>query len=337
MQNTNFVFVIDGSPYKPMYEKILSDVAGREDVTIITDTPNPTWMKKLLKKRKVCKLFRGKLDFLGYEENVLYHTLGELCPKSRQVVVMFFNAALEYNSYVAGTLRRYKKLWPNLRYVAYYLDIVDVHVSFDANYLAREGVFDLRYTVDGEDARKHEMIYIHTRYGVDPQMAAIQPQMGLYFCGATKNREQILAAVAEGCRENAIPYSIDLVCYEPVPELESYSPEVNLLPAGALLSYDQVLKKELSSRCMLEIAQKNQAALTLRAYEAVVYNRKLLTNNKSILSFEYYNPAFMQYFEKVEDIDWQWVRDETPVDYGYRGDFSPLRLLEDIVARLDKT
>lgn len=337
VQDTSFVFVIDGSSYKPMYEKILSDVKDREDVTVLTDEPNPSLRKALLKKRKVCRLFRGKLDFLGYEENVLYHALEDICPRSKQVIVVFFNAALKYNSYVAGTLRRYKKRWPNLRYVAYYLDIVDVHVSFDANYLAREGVFDLRYTVDKADAEKYGMHHIHTRYSADPEYVAIEPQIGLYFCGVTKNRQQILAAVAEGCRENGIPLRTDLICYEPVPELEKYKPEVNLLAPGMFLSYDQVLANELSGRCILEIVQKNQAALTLRAYEAVVYNRKLLTNNKSILAFEYYDPAYIQYFENAEDIDWQWVKDQTPVDYGYRGDFSAARLLEDIKSRLDKT
>ena len=333
MRGTNFVFVIDGSSYKPMYEKILSDVIDREDITVITDEPNPSLTKTLLKKRKVCKIFRGILDFLAYEENVLYHTLEGLCPRSRQVVVVFFNAALKYNSYVAGTLRRYKKYWPNLRYVAYYLDIVDVHVSFDANYLAREGVFDLCYTVDKKDAEKHGMIHFHTCYAADPQNAAICPQIDMYFCGVTKNRQEQLAAVAQKCQTNGVSCKIDLICFEEVPELKAYASTVNLLPAGTLLSYNQVLENELSSRCILEIVQKNQVALTLRAYEAVVYNRKLLTNCKSILDFPYYNPAYMQYFEKVEDIDWQWVKEDTPVDYSYKGEFSPKLLMEDIVKK----
>ena len=71
-----------------------------------------------------------------------------------------------------------------------------------------------------------------------------------------------------------------------------------------------------------------QKALTLRPYEAVVYNRKLLTNNRSILDFKYYNSRYMQLFERAEEIDWDWIAADTEVDYGYQGDYSPRKLLE---------
>ena len=72
--------------------------------------------------------------------------------------------------------------------------------------------------------------------------------------------------------------------------------------------------------------------LSLRPYEAVCYNRKLLTNNKSILDFPYYDSRYMQYFETVEEIDWDWVKEDIPVDYGYDCKFSPMRLLEHMVS-----
>lgn len=75
--------------------------------------------------------------------------------------------------------------------------------------------------------------------------------------------------------------------------------------------------------------------MTLRAYEAVAYNRKLLSNNKTILSFEYYDPRFMRYFEQVKDIDWDWVKEDANVDYDYKGEFSPVLLIDDIIKRLN--
>ena len=96
------------------------------------------------------------------------------------------------------------------------------------------------------------------------------------------------------------------------------------------------MRRELSAKCILEIVQKGQVALTLRPYEAVAYNKKLLTNNKTILNFKYYNPKYMRYFEKVEDIDWNWVKCDDGVDYNYQGDFSPRYLLADIEKNLSK-
>lgn len=41
------------------------------------------------------------------------------------------------------------------------------------------------------------------------------------------------------------------------------------------------------------------------------------------MDFEFYNTKYMQYFEKVDDIDWDWVKREEKINYEYNGDFSP--------------
>ena len=96
------------------------------------------------------------------------------------------------------------------------------------------------------------------------------------------------------------------------------------------LPYSDMLKILPNVQCILDIPQEDQAALTLRPYEAVVYNKKLLTNNKRIKSFKYYDNRYMQYFERVEDIDWDWLVSDINVNYGYQGDFSPYHLLNQL-------
>lgn len=48
------------------------------------------------------------------------------------------------------------------------------------------------------------------------------------------------------------------------------------------ISYIDYLKVSLSAKCMIEILQENQSGMTLRAIEAMLYGRKLLTNNANI-------------------------------------------------------
>ena len=94
------------------------------------------------------------------------------------------------------------------------------------------------------------------------------------------------------------------------------------------------MNNELKGSVILEVVQEGQVAPTLRPYEAVIYNRKLLTNNPNIKKFPYWDSKYMRYFSCVEDIDWKWVKDNTEVDYKYDGRFSPNKLLEDICIRL---
>jgi hypothetical protein len=249
--------------------------------------------------------------------------------------VIFFNSALWYHPYLAGTLNRYKKRWHNLRYVLFYLDVVGSGVSRTADYLQKQNVFDLVYSYDSTDAQNYHFIHWNTIYSKNEQESHIVADRQLYFCcGVTKARMPILEECLSQCKRNNIDCRMDLVCNEPAESLKKYEPMVNLLEAGNILPYPEVLRRELQAQCILEILQPGRSNLTLRPYEAVAYNRKLLTNSKSILSFPYYNPAYMQYFEKIEDIDWDWVKAPAVVDYGYKGDFSPARLLEDISHKL---
>lgn len=62
--------------------------------------------------------------------------------------------------------------------------------------------------------------------------------------------------------------------------------------------------------------------------EAVCYNKKLLTNNSQTTEYPYYNSEYMKCFKKVEDIDIEWLTDLKPVNYNYKGDFSPIKLID---------
>ena len=57
------------------------------------------------------------------------------------------------------------------------------------------------------------------------------------------------------------------------------------------ISYTDYLKVSLSAKCMIEILQENQSGMTLRAIEAILYGRKLLTNNPNIESEQLYDES----------------------------------------------
>lgn len=57
------------------------------------------------------------------------------------------------------------------------------------------------------------------------------------------------------------------------------------------ISYIDYLKVSLSAKCMIEILQENQSGMTLRAIEAILYGRKLLTNNTNIIKESLYDES----------------------------------------------
>ena len=56
-----------------------------------------------------------------------------------------------------------------------------------------------------------------------------------------------------------------------------------------MISYSENMNNISKTRCLVEIVQDGQAGLTLRALEAMFLHKKLLTNNRRINEFEFYN------------------------------------------------
>ena len=102
------------------------------------------------------------------------------------------------------------------------------------------------------------------------------------------------------------------------------------------MKYIDVVKESAHSNCILEMIQDTESDTTLRYFEAVLLNKKLLTNNKNIVKMKYYNPKYIKVFEKLEDIDCDWIKRQEKVDYGYKGDFSSKLFFEKEIEKLSK-
>ena len=107
---------------------------------------------------------------------------------------------------------------------------------------------------------------------------------------------------------------------------------LRLAPTG--LTYREVLAHTLSANCVLELVRPGQRTQTLRYFEAVAYGKKLLTNFAGVRDLPFYDERYMRVFKKAEDIDVDWVKAREPADYGYAGEFSPVRLLGILEERL---
>lgn len=289
----------------------------------------------ILSRRRFQKLSMGTLNFFLASRYQLGKAIAAHAASHKNVYIVFLNTSFTSVRYPVQILNAYKKKWPNIKYVLYYLDAIGRGVTTYANYLREHGVFDLVYSFDSYDARKYDLILWKTPYSklVDQNIC---PQKDLYFIGVETDRTDQIRTVLETGVKNNVSMQMDIVQSKKSDAFSAFSGSVSLHDENDVIPYDEALWRSLGAKCILEIVRPKQAGLTLRPYEAVVYNRKLLTNNKSILSFPYYNPAYMQYFEKIEDIDWDWVKEPAVVDYSYAGDFSPALLLKDITTRLNQ-
>ena len=187
-------------------------------------------------------------------------------------------------------------------------------------------LFDAVYTFDPLDATQFGLQYTNQLYSpIKPADSKAKAESDLYYIGHVKGRKAFIESLIKNGRENGA--SLDIQLAGPGEQVKSI-PGVKYLAERK--PYECIISDLLSSRCILDITQEGQAGITLRYYEAVVYNKKLITNNEYITNLPYYDKRFMRIYHSIDDFDWGCIQDTECPDYHYAGDFSPVHLMERI-------
>jgi len=113
------------------------------------------------------------------------------------------------------------------------------------------------------------------------------PQFDVFFVGQLKGREITLSKLIKEFKDNKITYHFHLVYGN------HYKNEIDNELKGCigdrLMTYKDTLDKINRSRCLLDLTQKGQKGLTLRPIEALIYKKKLITDNIAIKEEAFYN------------------------------------------------
>ncbi len=216
----------------------------------------------------------------------------------------------------------------NIKYILYLADNMGGVISeILKKYHYLPGIrFDYIFTFDFNDAQKYGYICYPVPYSVLPDKKIYDIKYDLYYVGSNNGRlAQMLDIYSYITFHKVEPlYRINKV-------KRSQQKFKDKIIYNKTCLYDVVVEEVKQSNCILEIIRSGQSGATLRYYEAVCYNKKLLTNNKNVVNLPFYDSRYMKVFEKPEDIDWAWVKERVPVDYHYDGRFSPTHFIDKII------
>ena len=319
MKKTATIIVFDNDPYNAMFNVLFADVSNLPDVYYVFEKDFPSKnVYKFLPSRKLHALTFGlsRKLYLRYYE--LPRKVKELSRNYERINILFHNVSLRRPSYPMVVFDFIKKFPVTLNLL--YLDLREHDYACRyANFLCEKGIFDRVMTFDPDDAQKYNMELCYTPYS-KLSLDASSDEYDLYFCGTNGGRMYGLYNIWLSSRKNNTNVKYDLVsCQEFIPFFEK---DVNICFHKETIEYPLLLKEIQKTSCILDITQSNQSGFTLRPYEAVVYNKKLLTNNKRIYEFPFYDERYMRCFETIDDIDWNWLKESVEIDYGYNGEFS---------------
>jgi hypothetical protein len=189
---------------------------------------------------------------------------------------------------------------------------------------------DYIFTYDPNDAKTLGLKYfeIYSKYDKLVNVNLFKNK-DIFYCGSVTyrwkmSRLELVEAIYEYLRGYGVICDFHMTFENDASDLECEFKEKQKM------QYLEILKHDLSSNVILEIVSDGKFGPTFRYFEAVVYNKKLLTNNPDIVDLPFYNSQYMRIFSNVEDIDAEWIKREEDVEYQYNGEFSPQELWRQI-------
>lgn len=221
----------------------------------------------------------------------------------------------------------------NISYVMYFNDCLESKSAYNAKKYLQKVKFDKILSFDFKDVENNKNngfeLYFPPYRVMTFDSKAKSCLYDIVWFGTPDERYDLLMKVHEHLIQNNVKVRFEM---RMVKSLNKDDEDVKTIKYfKEKRPYSDIVKLDLSSNCILEIPLSGQTAGTYRYYEAICYNKKLLTSNKYVVNMPFYDPRYIKVFEKPEDIDINWLIARENVDYGYDGRFSPENFLDGIV------
>ncbi len=218
-----------------------------------------------------------------------------------------------------------KKKYPNCKIVSFYRDMVSLREKNHPE-MVHNPVFDFEMSFDNGEAKKYNMAFC-PEYSSLVDLAGHEkyPSCDVFFCGKAKDRYEKLINYYKFLTAKGLKCHFFITG---VPESEQFVADG--LFYNRFMPYHEMLCRSVNAKCLLDINQiEAYGGYTSRFYEAIMYNRKLISDNPITKDSSFYNSNDIIFVTKPEDITDDYINSlDTTVNYNYNGEFSPVRMIE---------
>ncbi len=192
-------------------------------------------------------------------------------------------------------------------------------------------IFDLEMTYDPYEAIEYRMSHFNEfESKIDISILNQYPEYDVFFAGKAKDRLQRLLDAYEIFNK----YGLNCFFYITGVNHEDRVEKKGIVFADKLMTYREMLKHSVNSRCLLEINQQKLTGYTSRFLEAVMFNKLLISDNQFIKTTKFYKPEYIQVVDNILDIKPDFVLSNISIDYKYKDEFSPKHLISQIEKEL---
>ena len=266
--------------YEVEIQKTLEELGANVD--FYDDRPKNDFLTKVLIRLNLKKFIKSKID--KYYQFIYT----EIKNKTYDYVFVVAPEALDYEK-----LQEIKKIQKNSIYILYMWDSFENKNSFNTIEL-----FDKVITFDDNDAKKYNLEFLALFYIKEYENIKITKQYKYDICfTATAHSDRY--KIAKNIEAQLLKYDRKMYSFFYLPSKVMYWVRklfVQKYQYGDIddfsfssLSQKEIINKIEQSKVVLDINHPLQYGLTSRSIEALGANKKLITTNKNIKNYNFYN------------------------------------------------
>lgn len=145
--------------------------------------------------------------------------------------------------------------------------------------------FDTFFVFDKEDVNENKNIFFLTNFffDFDKDETKIESKQDIFYLGTyVKDRFPALKKISEIFTAKKISQKIVLFSWD------KKDAEGLITFTDKFISYEENIKNVKESKALLDLKLKEHNGLSFRFFEALKYNKKLITNNSDIKNYDFY-------------------------------------------------
>lgn len=277
----NYVFYLENTSY---IAACINDIKNRDNTIIRFSIYNSesrflNLIYKIHHSQRINRFINIPL------KKVWYRLCTSFCFRNDNPICFIFDARWLQYDYVVDYVKYLKSNYNKSKIICYYIDLVKNY-----NKLAQPDnvkiYADEVLAYDLQDSKKYSLIYRPTFYSkIDVQESNLIDS-DIFFVGYAKDRLDTIISIYEKCSSMGLVCDFHIIGVEK--EKQLYPEKIHY---NQYLNYSDCLAHISHTKCVLEVMQTGAVGYTLRLWEAIAYDKVLMTNNKSILESDFYVPG----------------------------------------------
>lgn len=211
-----------------------------------------------------------------------------------------------------------RKKFSKIKIVYIFTNIVELSAAKEKNYVEKlNDWYDVVFAFDPEDAKKYNFAYSPLIYDPDPAYnkdTMENKENTVFYVGQAKDRLPSLMNVYQKLKKLGVRCNFHIAN---VPKKDIISAED--IVYNQWMSYEEAVTDIQKSTCLLDAIQRNSTGLTIKTCEAVCYDKKLITTNKHVTEYPFYDSRYIRIVESIDDIDEAFFNENKEVHYSKEG------------------